>query len=102
VFGKFSGPILCDVNNPNSRDAKDCHRFYHCVDTLEGPELVEKTCGRFMMYNHEKQVCDWPETVIKLRPECAGMVKVFSFHYCPDYQFTCLVYLFSVKKNVSL
>ncbi|KDR23192.1 Hemocytin, partial [Zootermopsis nevadensis] len=66
-------PIHCDVNNPNSRDVKDCHRFYHCKDTLEGPELVEKTCGPFMMYNHEKQVCDWPATVIGLRPECAAI-----------------------------
>ncbi|PNF36643.1 hypothetical protein B7P43_G19101, partial [Cryptotermes secundus] len=65
-------PRYCDVNNPNSPHPGDCHRFYHCKDTLEGPELVEKTCGPYMMYNHMKQVCDWPATVIALRPECAA------------------------------
>jgi hypothetical protein len=65
-------PTHCDVNNPNSPDTVDCHRFYHCKDTAEGPELVEKTCGPYMMYNHKIQVCDWPATVIALRPECAA------------------------------
>jgi hypothetical protein len=71
----IAGPKYCDVNNPNSRHPGDCHRFYHCKDTLEGPELVEKTCGPYMMYNHMKQVCDWPAAVIALRPECAGTVQ---------------------------
>lgn len=83
VNNSFVGPMHCDVNNPNSLDAVDCHRFYHCKDTAEGPELVEKTCGPYMMYNHEKQVCDWPATVIALRPECAGAYQLFD--YCAWY-----------------
>jgi Chitin binding Peritrophin-A domain. len=77
INNSIVGPTHCDVNNPNSRDTVDCHRFYHCKDTAEGPELVEKTCGPYMMYNHEKQVCDWPATVIALRPECAGAYQLF-------------------------
>jgi hypothetical protein len=102
MFGYTAGPIHCDVNNPNSRHAGDCHRFYHCKDTPEGPELIEKTCGPYMMYNHEKQVCDWPATVIGLRPECAGIVQVFNLQYYIDYQLTFLVYFSSESKRVGL
>jgi len=83
INNSFVGPTHCDVNNPNSRDTADCHRFHHCKDTAEGPELVEKTCGPYMMYNHEKQVCDWPATVIALRPDCAGAYHLFD--YCALY-----------------
>lgn len=83
VNNLFVGPTHCDVNHPNSRHIMDCHRFYHCKDTAEGPELVEKTCGPYMMYNHETQVCDWPATVIALRPECAGAYQLFD--YCALY-----------------
>ncbi|XP_069683352.1 hemocytin isoform X2 [Periplaneta americana] len=65
-------PQLCDVTKPNSPHPVDCHLFYHCKDTLAGPEQVEKSCGPHMMYNPAKQVCDWPNAVIALRPECAG------------------------------
>jgi hypothetical protein len=83
VNNSFVSPMHCDVNNRNSQDTVDCHHFYHCKNTAEVPELVEKTCGPYMMYNHEKQVCDWPATLIALWPECAGVHRLF--YYCALY-----------------
>jgi hypothetical protein len=95
VNNTIVGPTHCDVNNPNSRDTVDCHRFYHCQDTADGPELVEKTCGPYMLYNHEKQVCDWPATVIALRPECEGMLRILIIvRYISDYLHNFLFYFF--------
>lgn len=64
--------LPCDVARPNQPHPKDCHAFYQCVPGLEGPELVEKSCGPDMLYNPDTQVCDWPATVALLRPECGS------------------------------
>jgi hypothetical protein len=45
--------------------------FYHCVDRLNGIEQVEKTCNPPTMFNPDTMVCDWPESVMRIRPECA-------------------------------
>lgn len=39
---------------------------------LNGPELVEKTCGASMFYNPKTQVCDWPSIVEAIKPQCQG------------------------------
>lgn len=62
--------LPCDIAHPNQAHPKDCHAFYHCVPGLEGPELIEKTCGPDMLYNPALQICDWPASVISQRPEC--------------------------------
>lgn len=60
----------CDPKVPNKAHESDCHAFYHCSPGVFGPELVEKTCGKDMMYNPETQVCDWPSNVVLIKPEC--------------------------------
>ncbi|XP_068082174.1 hemocytin [Anabrus simplex] len=72
------GHIPCDVTHPNSPHEVDCHIFYHCKDTPEGPELVEKTCGPFTMYNRDTQVCDHSYNVIAKWPHCASSVSTSS------------------------
>merc|ERR1712106_1240816 len=45
-------------------DPEDCHIFYQC-DLNPQP----MSCGD-LMFNSLHQVCDWPSTVLQLRPEC--------------------------------
>merc|ERR1712050_350141 len=45
-------------------DPEDCHIFYQC-DLNPQP----MSCGN-MMFNSYRQVCDWPSTVLQVRPEC--------------------------------
>lgn len=63
-------PERCDPARPNSIHPTNCHSFYQCVDRLNGVEQVEKTCQPPTMYNPESMICDWPQTVMKIRPEC--------------------------------
>ena len=60
----------CDTTHPNKAHPTDCRIFYQCAPTLNGLELIEKTCGPTMMYNPISQVCDWPGIVFSIRPEC--------------------------------
>lgn len=60
----------CDPARPNSPHPTDCYIFYQCVNRGNRVEQVEKTCNPPTMYNPNTMVCDWPETVVKLRPEC--------------------------------
>lgn len=62
----------CDVNSPNKKHETDCHAFYQCVPSVVGNVFVEKTCGPNMWYNPQTMICDWQESVLKVRPECAG------------------------------
>lgn len=76
---------ICDTKRPNQPHPKDCHNFYHCSDGMLGPELIEKSCGKDMMFNPESQVCDWPSTVISLRPECSAPTTETSETTTPIY-----------------
>jgi len=51
-------------------DPEDCHIFYQC-DINQQP----MSCGN-MMFNSYRQVCDWPSTVLQLRPECRQEEKL--------------------------
>jgi len=51
-------------------DTEDCHVFYQC-DINQQP----MSCGN-MMFNSYRQVCDWPSTVLQLRPECRQEEKL--------------------------
>ena len=62
----------CDPARPNSPHPTSCHLFYQCVDRLNGIEQVEKTCNPPTMYNPDTMVCDWPEAVLRIRPECGS------------------------------
>lgn len=69
LFG--GGPKRCDPARPHTPHPSDCYIFYHCVDRLNGIEQVEKTCNPPTMFNPDTMICDWPESVMKVRPECA-------------------------------
>lgn len=71
------GTRLCDPNKPNTKHESDCHKFYQCQDDT----VVEKSCGQFMMFNTDTQVCDWPKQVQEKRPECAGKTFLFIKNY---------------------
>lgn len=63
-------PIPCDVSKPHLEHPKDCHLFYHCEPGLDGAHLVEKSCGKDMMYNPQSMTCDWPQAVMIIKPSC--------------------------------
>jgi len=46
-------------------DPSDCHTFYHC-DELS-PQ--KQSCGD-LMFNNIRMTCDWPRSVMQIRPEC--------------------------------
>merc|ERR1712032_571241 len=46
-------------------DPNDCHTFYHC-DELS-PQ--KQSCGD-LMFNTIRMTCDWPRSVMQIRPEC--------------------------------
>lgn len=86
----------CHVGEPNKEHPTDCHKFLQCVPDMGEPKWVEKTCGPMTMYNHFKQVCDWPNSVAEDRPECEKLpttvaptvpeevIAVPGFGDCPD------------------
>lgn len=68
---KKPGPAdRCDPARPHIQHPTSCYLFYHCVDRLNGIELVEKTCNPPTMFNPITMICDWPDSVMKIRPEC--------------------------------
>ncbi|CAK9818181.1 SSPO [Anthophora quadrimaculata] len=60
----------CSMENPYQPHPTDCHLFYQCSPGVHGNEFVEKSCGRNMLYNPQLQVCDWPNNVAIIKPEC--------------------------------
>lgn len=83
-------PVLdrCDPARPNSPHPTSCHLFYQCLDRLGGVEQVEKTCQPPTMYNPDTMVCDWPEAVMRLRPECGFTASTTTKR--PDTTGTCV------------
>lgn len=65
LFGK------CNIEFPTEPHPTDCHLFYQCTPGLNGNEFIKKSCGENMFYNPQTQVCDWPATVMLIRPECS-------------------------------
>jgi len=57
-----SGELVGDLDN--------CHIFYQC-DFNPQP----RSCGD-MMFNTINQVCDWPNKVMQIRPECRDETKL--------------------------
>lgn len=60
----------CNMEQPYKPHPMDCRLFYQCAPGPNGNEYVEKSCGENMFYNPQIQVCDWPASVIQIRPEC--------------------------------
>ncbi|XP_046440026.1 uncharacterized protein LOC124191084 isoform X2 [Daphnia pulex] len=60
----------CDPARPHSPHPTDCYKFYHCVNRPNGVQQVEKTCNPPTMFNPNTMICDWPQSVMRIRPEC--------------------------------
>lgn len=60
----------CSPETPNQPDETDCHSFYVCHNGPNGPEYIEQTCGKSMMFNTVSKKCDDPKVVISIRSEC--------------------------------
>ncbi|XP_057325268.1 hemocytin-like isoform X2 [Microplitis mediator] len=63
----------CDKNNEYHPDPRNCQLFYHCAPATSGLEWYESTCGPGTLYNPKNKICDWPTTVIAVRPECGNI-----------------------------
>lgn len=71
-------PFQCDdPMHPSHKHPTDCHKFYECTPsaTSNKPHAVLKTCGANMMYNPVAMVCDWPASVMQIRPECGELTS---------------------------
>ncbi|KAK0088266.1 hypothetical protein PV326_004912 [Microctonus aethiopoides] len=60
----------CDINHQYQAHPSNCHEFYQCAPGINGTKFVKKTCGFDMMYNPVLKICDWPNNVLVIRPEC--------------------------------
>ena len=71
----------CDPSIPHVQHDASCKIFYHCTRGLYGQnyQLVEKQCGPGTMYNPSTMICDWPQSVYLVRPDCfLGRIKANS------------------------
>ncbi len=62
-------PKQCDPAVPNVKHETSCKSFYHCDDSRH--QLVLKECGPGTLFNPVSMICDWPNAVSLVRPECA-------------------------------
>lgn len=62
----------CDPIVPHIDFPGDCHKFLHCEPSgVDGSwKYAEKTCGISMLFNPVHMVCDWPDSVKAIKPEC--------------------------------
>ncbi|KAI5641726.1 f5/8 type C domain-containing protein [Phthorimaea operculella] len=61
--------------HPNHPHPTDCTKFYECTPDATNPtkkHAVLKSCGEGLMYNPNLMICDWPASVIAVRPECGS------------------------------
>ncbi|CAH0701554.1 unnamed protein product [Spodoptera exigua] len=69
VYCECEEPSLCENSvRPNEPHPSDCTKFYECAP--DGPVL--KSCGPGTMYNNVTMICDWPDSVALVRPDCGG------------------------------
>jgi len=68
---------LCLASGGLVADRSDCHSFYHCDELM--PQ--KQSCGD-LMFNNLRQNCDWPRSVMQIRPECRDPSR-FTFRQGP-------------------
>lgn len=62
---------MCDPNIPHVQHPNSCYKFLHCSPTSNGSFFYAvKTCYPDMMFNPIAMVCDWPDSVKKIKPRC--------------------------------
>jgi len=72
-LSRISGNLVIDCRRPTAAyfpDPEDCRNFYHCSDWTG---LQKKSCGNSLYFNPQTQVCDWPNHVRAIRPECPSL-----------------------------
>ncbi|XP_050345304.1 hemocytin [Nymphalis io] len=70
-------PFQClNSSHPNHPHPTDCSKFYECTPDMTNPSKLHsvlKSCGEGLLYNPQVMVCDWPASVIAVRPECGNL-----------------------------
>lgn len=72
----MSTPTTHDACNPAVPHVEfpgDCYKFLHCQPMDGSWKYVEKTCGPSMMFNPLAMICDWPASVLAMKPSCGQM-----------------------------
>lgn len=70
--GSPCNPIVPHVEFPG-----DCYQFLHCEPDIDGSwKYAVKTCGPSMMFNPSNMICDWPFSVIAIKPLCGELTPV--------------------------
>lgn len=68
---KYEIAKVCDPSVPNVEHPESCNKFLQCVMGRNGSFIyTEKTCGASMMFNPVSMVCDWPTSVLAVKPNC--------------------------------
>ncbi|KAL0894249.1 hypothetical protein ABMA27_014259 [Loxostege sticticalis] len=67
-------PFQClNATHPNYQHPTDCEKFYECTPDMLNPSkhhAVLKSCAPGTLYNPVAMICDWPDAVKAVRPEC--------------------------------
>ncbi|KAL7040824.1 hypothetical protein ACKWTF_000531 [Chironomus riparius] len=62
---------ICEPFPPHIEHPNSCYKFLHCMPAPNGSYVYAvKTCYPDMMYNPIAMVCDWPDSVKRLKPSC--------------------------------
>ncbi|KAJ8683258.1 hypothetical protein QAD02_019050 [Eretmocerus hayati] len=65
----------CELSEPYKVNKTDCKRYSQCSPGSGDTNVwIPKICGSGMMFNEKLQICDWPDAVISLMPECGDGV----------------------------
>ena len=67
----------CDPSVPHVEHPTDCQLFYHCVPGSYGAPAskVLKKCGPGTLFHPVTMICDWPDSVALVKPECGMFFK---------------------------
>lgn len=60
----------CDPSTPNVDFPGDCRKFLQCERSIDVWLFVEKACAPGTFFNPQSMICDWPDVVMKIKPEC--------------------------------
>ncbi len=71
----YTGPSDCSGGAIVSADPSDCHAFHQCSG-LHGVPAFRRSCG-YLLFNPITLTCDWPDEVVRIRPECSKTFSVF-------------------------
>jgi hypothetical protein len=62
---------FCDPKIPHIEHPNSCYKFLHCQPASNGSFMYAvKTCYPDMMFNPATMICDWPSSVMILKPKC--------------------------------